>query len=74
MSGARFNISFFYHALSISNIHHVTVSPDWPVVRPGDMWDHDEAIGQMDREGQVNDLTDGSARWRSDRWNKTTRL
>ena len=59
MSGARFNISFFYHALSISNIHHVTVSPDWPVVRPGDMWDHDEAIGQM---GQ------GEKGQRLDRW------
>ena len=40
-------------------IYHDTVSPDWPVVRPGDIWDRDEAIGQM---GQ------GETGQRLDRW------
>ena len=39
-----------FDRFEVQGIYHVTVSPDWPVVLPGDMWDHEETIRQMGQE------------------------
>ena len=53
--------TIMFDRFEVQGIYHVTVSPDWSVVLPGDMWDHEETIGQMGQgeTGRRRDKWDG---------------